>query len=161
MPQGLPGYLVDYLTKRSEQRAEAVETFLAGLSDFERGLIHDAAVMGYVRGSMHPHGEEIPLDKAIIADVVNACFAQRDLHPYINLDFDEHRTIVEYNAQTQQPDGTWVDSSGRTQVLEAALNLLAGVRRRVPDTAHRLAQRTTTIRVRTMPAEASDPDEEA
>lgn len=161
MPEALPDYLVDYLTKRSEQRAAAVDNFLAGLTDYERGLIHDAAVMGYVRGSMHSHGEEIPKGKAIIADVVNACFAHSDLYPFVNLEFDEHRTIVEYNAQTQQPDGTWVDSSGRTQILEAALNLLAGVRRRVPDTAHRLAQRTTTIRVRTVPAEVDDTGEEA
>jgi hypothetical protein len=39
--------------------------------------------MGYVRGSMHPKNEEIPLNKAILADVVNACFAFPDLYPAV------------------------------------------------------------------------------
>ena len=43
----------------------------------------DAAVMGYVRGSMHPRGEEIPLNADILADVINACFAFPHLYPTI------------------------------------------------------------------------------
>lgn len=157
MAHALPDHLVTYLSKRNEQRAAAVESFLADLSDYERGLIHDAAVMGYVRGSMHPRGEDIPLDKAIIADVVSACFVHRDLYSYVNAEFDEHRTTVEYYAQTQQPDGTWVDSTSRTEDPEAALHLLDGVRERVPDAKHRLAQRTTSVRVRTASAQNDDP----
>ncbi|MFF9003616.1 hypothetical protein ACF1GW_38625 [Streptomyces achromogenes] len=39
--------------------------------------------MGYVRGSMHPRGEEIPLNADILADVINACFAFPDLYPAV------------------------------------------------------------------------------
>jgi hypothetical protein len=141
----LPEPLLAYFTQREQQRAAAVTAFLDSLSDYERGLFHDAAVMGYVRGSMHPQGEEIPLNKVIVADVINACFAHSDLYPAVNAEFEERRVVVEYYAQTQQPDETWVDSSGRTQILEAALDLLAGVRRRVPDAKHRLARRITSV----------------
>lgn len=147
MSTDLPEPLLAYFATREAQRAAAVTAFLDGLSDYERGLFHDAAVMGYVRGSMHPRDAEIPLNKAIIADVINACFAHRDLYPTVNAEFEERRTIVEYYAQTQQPDGTWVDSSGRTTILEAAENLLVGVRRRVPDAEHRLARRVTSVAV--------------
>lgn len=156
MSKDLPEPLLAYFAERENQRAAAVTAFLDSLSDYERGLVHDAAVMGYVRGSMHPRGEDIPLNSAIVADVVNACFAHRDLYPSVNAEFTERRTTVEYYAQTQQPDGTWVDSSGRTAILEAALNLLAGVRKRAPDTAHRLAQRTTSVLVRTASAPEDD-----
>lgn len=153
MTTDMPDYLVDYYVERQRQRAAAIETFLAGLSPFERVLVHDAAVMGYVRGSMHREGEDIPRDREIIADVVNACFAHPDLYPAVNAKFEEHRVVVEYYTQTQQPDGTWANSSGRTEILEAAENLLAGVRRRVPDAEHRLARRTTSVIVEVKPAE--------
>lgn len=139
--------LLNYFAIRQQQRTEAVNTFLGSLSDYERGLFHDAAVMGYVRGSMHPRGEDIPLNPAIVADVVNACLAHRDLYPTVNAAFAERRVTVEYYVQTQQPDGTWVDSSARTKILEAAVNLRDSLRRRIPDAEHRLARRTTSVTV--------------
>lgn len=57
----------------------------------------------------------------------------------------ERRETVEFLTQTQQPDGTWEFSSGATRVLEAAASIQASLRRRFPDTGHRLAQRTTTV----------------
>ncbi|MYW46372.1 hypothetical protein [Streptomyces sp. SID161] len=75
--------LDDYFAKRQAARAERVRAFLDSLNPRERALMQDAAVMGYVRGSMHPRGEEIPLNADILADVVNACFAQPDLYPAV------------------------------------------------------------------------------
>lgn len=147
MTADLPEPLLVYFATRQQQRAEAVNDFLDSLSNYERGLFHDAAVMGYVRGSMHPHGEDIPLNPAIVADVVNACFAHRDLYPTVNADLEERHVTVEYYVQTQQPDGTWVDSSGRTEVPDAAVTMRDSLRRLIPDAEHRLARRTTSVTV--------------
>ncbi|MFF8910605.1 hypothetical protein [Streptomyces olivaceoviridis] len=46
--------LDDYFAKRQAARAERVRAFLDSLNPRERALVQDVAVMGYVRGSMHP-----------------------------------------------------------------------------------------------------------
>lgn len=147
MPDALPEQLLTYFATRQAQRAEAVDTFLAGLTDYERGLFHDAAVMGYVRGSMHPRDAEIPLNKAIVADVVNACFAhsQRHLYPAVNADFEDRRTTVEYFVQCQQPDGSWEQASSTTTDVKFAVDRLAARRRMQPEFVCRLARRTTRV----------------
>ncbi|MFE1451965.1 hypothetical protein [Streptomyces olivaceoviridis] len=75
--------LDEYFAKRQAARAKRVRDFLDSLSPRERALVQEAAVMGYVRGSMHPRGEEIPLNADILADVINACFAFPDLYPAV------------------------------------------------------------------------------
>jgi hypothetical protein len=75
--------LDEYFAKRQAARAARVRAFLDGLTPRERGLFQDAAVMGYVRGSMHPRDEEIPLNNAIVDDVVNACFVYPGLYPAV------------------------------------------------------------------------------
>lgn len=82
----IPEYLITYLATRDAQRAEAVTAFLASLTDRERALIKDAAVMGYVRGMTHPKGERIPRDGQILAGVVGACLALPDLYPAVCAD---------------------------------------------------------------------------
>jgi hypothetical protein len=77
----IPGWLVSYMDQRATARTSAVNEVLEGLTDRERGLVHDAAVMGYVRGSLHPKGEEIPRDAGIVADVAHACLAHADRYP--------------------------------------------------------------------------------
>lgn len=81
----LPEPLLAYFAQREAARAEAVTAFLASLTDRERALIKDAAVMGYVRGRMHPQDEQHPKDGAVLAEVVDACLALPDLYPVINL----------------------------------------------------------------------------
>jgi hypothetical protein len=79
--------LNEYFAKRQADRTARVRTFLDSLTPRERALFQDAAVMGYVRGSLHPRGEEIPLNADIVAaikaDVVNACFVYPDLYPAV------------------------------------------------------------------------------
>lgn len=82
--RALPDQLVAYFADREAQRTSAVETFLAGLTPFERHLVHDCAVMGYVRGMTHPAGKEIPRDSAITAEVIDACHAFPDLYLAVN-----------------------------------------------------------------------------
>lgn len=156
MTADLPDALVTYFANRQQQRANAVSAFLDSLSDYERGLFHDAAVMGYVRGSMHPRSEEIPLNPAIVADVVNACFAHRDLYPTVNAAIEEHRVTVEYLLQCQQPDGTWEQCSSTSTDLGFVVERLAARRRMQPDFEYRIAQRTTSVLVRTASAPDSD-----
>jgi hypothetical protein len=141
----LPDFLTAYFADRQRARAEAVSAFLGSLTDRERALVHDAAVMGYVRGSMHPRGEEIPLNAPIVADVVNACFAFPDLYPAVNAAFEDHRQTVEYLVQCQQPDGTWEQASSTTTDVQFAGERLAARRRMQPEYTFRLVRRTTTV----------------
>jgi hypothetical protein len=82
-PEQMPEALVQYLAKRQADRAKRVKAFLDSLTARERALVQDAAVMGYVRGSLHPRGEEIPLNKVIVADVIDACFVHPNLYPAV------------------------------------------------------------------------------
>ncbi|MFJ9037936.1 hypothetical protein ACIRF8_15250 [Streptomyces sp. NPDC102406] len=83
MAEALPDFLVDYFARRQEARADAVNEVLTGLTERERGLVRDAAVMGYVRGSFQSRDEEVPLDATIVANVVYSCLHQAELYPTI------------------------------------------------------------------------------
>ena len=83
MSETLPESIVSYLAARDAQRADAVSAFLASLTDRERGLFHDAAVMGYVQGLMRDRAEGCPKDSAVMALVADACFAFPDLYPTV------------------------------------------------------------------------------
>jgi hypothetical protein len=88
MANALPEYLVTYLMEREASRADAVTAVLTTLTDRERALTKDAAVMGYVRGMTHPKGEPIPRDGEILAEVIDACLAHPDLYPAVRADPD-------------------------------------------------------------------------
>ncbi|MFH8813050.1 hypothetical protein ACH4GZ_38625 [Streptomyces hygroscopicus] len=75
--------LADYFAKRDAARANRVRAFLDSLTDRERALVQDIAVMGYVRGTMHSEGDRIPKSPAILSEVVDACFAFPDLYPAV------------------------------------------------------------------------------
>lgn len=141
----LPEYLVTYFADRQAQRAAAVDEFLNGLTEYERGLFYDAAVMGYVRGSLHPRGEEVPLNKAIVADVVNACFTHDDLYPAVNADFEDRSTTVEYFVQCLQPGGSWAQCSSNSPTADYIVQQRDAHRRKHPEFAYRVARRTTRV----------------
>ncbi|MFE5967108.1 hypothetical protein [Streptomyces sp. NPDC056463] len=81
MPTPADDVLLGYLAQRDVQRAKAAMAIWEGLTERERGLVHDAAVMGYVQGMRHPSGERIPKDSRITYIVVDACRAFPDLYP--------------------------------------------------------------------------------
>lgn len=83
MSHGLPDFLVNYLVERDAQRANAVDAFLERLTPRERGLFHDAAVMGYVQGLMRNQTEGCPKDPRIMALVAAECLALPDLYPTV------------------------------------------------------------------------------
>ncbi|MFK0182341.1 hypothetical protein ACIQVR_41025 [Streptomyces xanthochromogenes] len=80
---GIPEFLIEYLAQRADDRADAVTVVLASLTDRERRLVHDAAVMGYVQGMRHPQRERIPKNSRIVSLVVQECLAFPDLYPAI------------------------------------------------------------------------------
>ncbi|MET9012287.1 hypothetical protein ABZX74_15415 [Streptomyces olivaceoviridis] len=149
----LPEPLLAYFVERETQRAAAVESFLASLTDYERGLFHDAAVMGYVQGLMRDRAEGCPKDSQVMALVVDACFAHSDLYPTVNADFEERRAQVEYFLQCQQSDGTWEQASSSETNPHHAVQRLARMREQRAEFTWRLARRTTTVTVQTQKEE--------
>jgi hypothetical protein len=80
----LPDDIVRYIAARDRQRDDRVNEILAALSERERRLVREAAVMGYVRGGMAaaPGKQfDIPKDSAIVWIVIDACRAFSDLYP--------------------------------------------------------------------------------
>jgi hypothetical protein len=105
----IPDALVDYLAKRDAQRADKVQAVLDSLTDRERALIHDAAIMGYAQGLMRDRSEGCPKDSAVVHLVVDACFAIPDKYPAINGDLAPHSPTGTWTIETPRRDawGTW------------------------------------------------------
>lgn len=80
----LPEFYLTYLAERDAARARAVDEFLTRLTDRERALMREAAVMAYVHGRQHPRDEKHPKDSHVLAGVINACLAMPDLYPAVN-----------------------------------------------------------------------------
>lgn len=84
--------LVTYLASRDRQRTEAVNRALATLKPFERRILREAAVMGYVRGAMagrsratmgEPRDGDVPADASIVHEVISCCASMGELYPYL------------------------------------------------------------------------------
>jgi hypothetical protein len=84
MSNVLPEWLVDYVLKRDQQRADEVNAVLAAMSERERRLVREAAVMAYVHGRQHPKDADHPKDSTVLANVIRACLANADLYPVTN-----------------------------------------------------------------------------
>ncbi|MFG3340556.1 hypothetical protein [Glycomyces sp. NPDC048151] len=72
-----------YLTARDQERRDARNAAIRAMTEDERKLLHNAAVMGFVHGNMH--GEvhrgdfhKFPTDLDIIVRVLDACTTQED-----------------------------------------------------------------------------------
>lgn len=76
--------LLAYFTARQQQRDDAVTRALETLRPYERRLVREAAIMGYVRGALYgKHRDDIPKDSAIVYEVIDACVAMDDRYPFI------------------------------------------------------------------------------
>ena len=85
MTTELPDALAAYFANRETERRNAVTATLAGLTDRERGLVRDAAVMGFVQGTRWRGDEDaFPLDRPIVEGVIDACLHMRDLYPTLS-----------------------------------------------------------------------------
>lgn len=76
------------LAARLQREHERVERTLAALTERERRLVREAAVMGYVRGARSVPGghlAQIGPHAEILAEVVGACLSMPDLYPIFAL----------------------------------------------------------------------------
>jgi hypothetical protein len=103
----LPEQLVDYFERRQQARADRINAFLDTLTDRERALVEQAAVMGYVRGTMAPKDAEIPLNKEILADAIAACFVYPELYPVFHADLAPHPARSTWTFEGEYEDGKW------------------------------------------------------
>ncbi|MFK0288319.1 hypothetical protein ACIQVL_48785 [Streptomyces sp. NPDC090499] len=105
----LPEALADYLIKRDNQRAQRVQEFLTKLTPRERGLVHDAAVMGFFQGLQRDRDDSMPKDAQTVALVIDACFAYEDLYPHVNADLAPHPATSTYTVETPRHEdwGRW------------------------------------------------------
>lgn len=82
--------VVEYVAAQDARRARRVEKVVRHLATLGHGrFVREAAVMGYVRGTLAQPGERVPPDSAVVAEVVDAVLAMPDLYPMIcSLDVD-------------------------------------------------------------------------
>lgn len=81
---GLPEPLLADIANRAAARANAAAEVYGALTERERGLVKDAAVMGYVQGLMRTREEGMPKDSQIVQLVVQECLAFPDLYPTLS-----------------------------------------------------------------------------
>jgi hypothetical protein len=72
-----------YLEARENERREARNAAIRAMTEDERKLLHNAAVMGFVHGNMHGSArpndlDRFPTDLDIIVRVLDACATQED-----------------------------------------------------------------------------------
>lgn len=84
MSEPLPQFLVDYVLKQDQKRADAISAVWSEFTEREQGLIKDAAVMGYVQGMMQARaGLDWPGDWVAVPTVIGACLAHAAMYPTI------------------------------------------------------------------------------
>lgn len=82
----LPAGLLRYLGQRATERQAHIAAVLTGLTDRERQLVREAAVRGFVRGTIYGRiaGQpDVPPDSAVVAEVVDGCRTFPDLYPLL------------------------------------------------------------------------------
>lgn len=78
--------LASYLVSRQHHTKEVAHVWTS-LTDRERRLVKEAAVMGYVQGAMRYAGAaavEVPPDRWITSTVIDACLDASDLYPTLS-----------------------------------------------------------------------------
>ena len=85
----LPEALLTLFANREAERHQRAAERFATFTERERVLMKEAAVMGYVQGSMHPKGDLIPKDSWILARVIESCLGCPDLYRTISGDTEE------------------------------------------------------------------------
>lgn len=95
-----------YFQASALRREARFEEQQAALTEREKQLVREAAVMGYVRGSMYGQSrnrseadEQFPKDSEILRDVFGGCEAHSDIYPLIShLGDDDEEHFLEWLA---------------------------------------------------------------
>lgn len=105
-PTDFPPELLAYFASRVQHRAARANTAIATLRPYERRIVREAAVMGYVLGhgagrldgvQNRGHAEiqaEWPKDSAVLQNVLEHCDSTSDLYPYLAAACDGQRRRV-------------------------------------------------------------------
>ncbi|MCA1222443.1 hypothetical protein [Streptomyces sp. 8L] len=145
-----PEALTAYFINRDDQRAADVASVLDSLTARERGVLHDAAVMGYVQGLQRERSEGVPKDSQIMALVIDACLTFHDLYPTVNAGPPPRPNSTEWVVESRWNDGQWHRWSGLYDTAEEARErFVSEVNEQPPTTKHafRLIRATTTYTV--------------
>lgn len=78
--------LLRYFAASTQRRRERVEAVLAAMTDRERRLVREVAVMANVHGTQRGLAgvRDIPADTAVLHAVIAACLAMPDLYTTID-----------------------------------------------------------------------------
>lgn len=77
MNEFMDGFL-EYLELQEKKRNEAVARVLRKLTEREKLLVCEVAVMGYVQGRRDAGNFSIPKDAKIVINVIDACISMAD-----------------------------------------------------------------------------------
>lgn len=81
-PAPISAEIARYVAAHDQERADGVAAALAALTDRERALVREAAVMGFVRGTYCSEGA-IPSDRAIVQDAAASCQGIPEFYPLL------------------------------------------------------------------------------
>lgn len=76
--------LLGYLAARDQQRVDRFDRLMGSLSERERRLVREAAVMGYVQGTLAPAGAPIPPDSETAFRVVSSALDFPEQYPVLH-----------------------------------------------------------------------------
>lgn len=79
----IPQHILDYLRNRELARANHRAETLDAMTERERRLVREAAVMGFVQGRIHHDLTPHPSDTLVTNWVIDACNGHPDLYPII------------------------------------------------------------------------------
>lgn len=115
----IPDFLVSYLEQRDAQRATEIRNKLEAMTDRERALTKEAAVMGYVQGRRHLDDEPHPKDSHVLALIIDACTAHPDLYPAISRLGTPNRVLDDDSREEMLRQRAWLVAS--THLTEEVL----------------------------------------
>ena len=99
MPENPPDWIVDYFADRVREQDSGVDRALNTMTVRERNILLEAAVMGFVRGTLASGRQvQVPSDSTIVTQVILACRANPDLYPVITAATDGRRRRGRWNA---------------------------------------------------------------
>ena len=107
---GLPdARLAAYFESRRQMRDGERNAVLRGLTKRERQLVKEAAVMGYVRGTM-AQSKDIPDDSEVLALVIDCCLGFSDLNG------ESDKVDWQFVTRDNVPAGPWLNTVTTSQV---------------------------------------------
>lgn len=84
----VPAWMLDHLGEKLTPREAGVARVLSSMTERERALVKEAAVMGFVNGVHFQRdrkkGQRVPDDTDVLLSVIDACLSFADIYPTIS-----------------------------------------------------------------------------